>query len=266
MDHILHLDELFARDAKHHIQLGYPVLNYPRYIPTTVELCRSSFNDIIDKLKADLAYFKDDFRNEEMFKAHTQTHGEHTLPWTRPWSQHPRLLGHIYGRPWINYTQRKPPSKKYSSAIPQDHCSPTTYEHPQFPPPRNTPLSSLRSTPVPPSWPVPPPRRTQPQPTGQSSTSSTTPSSNGSQPQPQPTPVPNPDNRQTRQTPLPNLPPSGSTVPNNRWSLSMGHTKGVGTGLPNNTGTPPMCLRCGKNNHSKSYCREHKVFCKHCKS
>ena len=61
LHHILHLDELLARDAKHHVQLGYPVINYPRYIPTTVELCRASFLDIMDKLKADLAYFKDDF-------------------------------------------------------------------------------------------------------------------------------------------------------------------------------------------------------------
>ena len=44
------------------------MLNYPRYIPTTVELCKSSFTDIIDKLKADLAYFKDDFQNEEIFR------------------------------------------------------------------------------------------------------------------------------------------------------------------------------------------------------
>ena len=68
LHHILHLDELWARDAGHHIQLGYHVINYPRYIPTTVELCRSFFSDIIDKLKADLAYFKDDFQNKDMFK------------------------------------------------------------------------------------------------------------------------------------------------------------------------------------------------------
>ena len=68
LHHILHLDELLARDAKHRVQLGYPVINYPRYIPTTVELCRASFSDIMDKLKADLAYFKDDFQNNEMFK------------------------------------------------------------------------------------------------------------------------------------------------------------------------------------------------------
>ena len=31
--------------------------------------------------------------------------------------------------------------------------------------------------------------------------------------------------------------------------------------MPNNAGTPPMCLRCGKNNHTKSYCRECIVSC-----
>ena len=61
LHHILHLDDLLARDARHHIQLRYHVINYPRYIPTMVELCRSSFSDIINKLKADLACFKDDF-------------------------------------------------------------------------------------------------------------------------------------------------------------------------------------------------------------
>ena len=68
LHHILHLDKPLARDAKHHVQLGYPVINYPRYIPPTVELCRASFSDIMDKLKADLVYFKDDFQNNEMFK------------------------------------------------------------------------------------------------------------------------------------------------------------------------------------------------------
>ena len=68
LDHIFHIDDHLARDGRHCIQLGYPVINYPRYVPTTVELCRSSFDNIMDKLKTDLAYFKDDFRNE-MFKA-----------------------------------------------------------------------------------------------------------------------------------------------------------------------------------------------------
>ena len=36
LHHIFYLDDLLARDARHHIQLGYPVLNYPRYIPTMV--------------------------------------------------------------------------------------------------------------------------------------------------------------------------------------------------------------------------------------
>ena len=68
LHHILHLDELLARDTRHCIQLACHVINYPRYIPTTGELCRSSFSDIIDKLKADLAYFKDDFQNKEIFE------------------------------------------------------------------------------------------------------------------------------------------------------------------------------------------------------
>ena len=54
LHHILHLDDLLANDTRHHIQLGYPVINYPRYIPTMVEPCRASFTEIIDKLKADL--------------------------------------------------------------------------------------------------------------------------------------------------------------------------------------------------------------------
>ena len=71
LHHILHLDELLARDARHCIQLGYHVINYPRYIPTMVELCRSSFSDIIDKLKADLAYFKDDFQTRKCLRSYT---------------------------------------------------------------------------------------------------------------------------------------------------------------------------------------------------
>ena len=82
LDQIFHLDDLLARDARHHIQMGYPVINYPRYVPTMVELCRSSFENIMDKLKADLAYFKDDFRNWEMFKAIPKPIG--TKPHPRP--------------------------------------------------------------------------------------------------------------------------------------------------------------------------------------
>ena len=39
--HIHHLDSLLDRDSRHRIQLGYPVINLPHYIPTTVELCNS---------------------------------------------------------------------------------------------------------------------------------------------------------------------------------------------------------------------------------
>ena len=68
LHYILHLDDLLARDARHCIQLGYHVIKYPRYIPTMIELCRSSFSDIINKQKADLDYFKDDFQNKDMFE------------------------------------------------------------------------------------------------------------------------------------------------------------------------------------------------------
>ena len=29
---------------------------------------------------------------------------------------------------------------------------------------------------------------------------------------------------------------------------------------------PPMCPRCGRNSHTKYYCKDHKVSCRHCKS
>ena len=41
LDHIFHLDDLLARDSRHCFQQGYPVINYPRYVPTMVELCRT---------------------------------------------------------------------------------------------------------------------------------------------------------------------------------------------------------------------------------
>ena len=122
LHHILHLDELLARDARHCIQLGYHVINYPRYIPTMVELCRSSFSDIIDKLKADLAYFKDDFQNKEMFevihkpmsnKPHPRTgHGASTTKTTR----------HTLRQPWNHHTERKP---SMSDSSPENHSCPT---------------------------------------------------------------------------------------------------------------------------------------------
>ena len=55
-------------------------------------------------------------------------------------------------------------------------------------------------------------------------------------------------------------------MPNNGVKSECGHIAGTGNGLPNNASTPPMCLRCGKNNHKKSYCKECKVSCRHCKS
>ena len=111
LHHILHLDDLLVRDARHHIKLGYPVINYPRYIPITVELCRSSFMDFIDKLKADLTYFKDDFWNEEITKQPGSGQGTST----------PNLLDASTGGP--------------HSTTPRD------------PPPQATPVLLLRNTP-----------------------------------------------------------------------------------------------------------------------
>ena len=99
LHHILHLDEQLARDDRHHIQLGYHVINYPRYIPTTVELCRSSLSDIIDKLKADLAYFKDDFQNKEMFEVIHKPTGSKPHPRTQHRASTPKPLDIPSGSP-----------------------------------------------------------------------------------------------------------------------------------------------------------------------
>ena len=144
LHYILHLDELLARDAKHCVQLGYPVINYPRYIPTTIELCRASFSDIMDKLKADLAYCKDDFQNNDMF-SHPQTYKWHTSPRHGTWSQHTQPIGCIYRRPWIYHTKRKPCAMSNSSALPKDHPDPTSQEHTCFDPEEHSCTLTLTS-------------------------------------------------------------------------------------------------------------------------
>ena len=125
LHHILHLDELLARDARHCIQLGYHVINYPRYIPTTVELCRSSFSDIINKLKADLAYFKDDFQNKEMFEVIHKPMGSAPHPRTGHGASTPKPC-QTY--PWAAL---EPPlerkcSTSNSSAPSENNSSPTS--------------------------------------------------------------------------------------------------------------------------------------------
>ena len=107
--HILHLDELLPRGARHCIQLGYHVINYPRYIPTTVELCRSSFSDIIDKLKADLAYFKDDFHNKEMFEVIHKPMSNKPHPRTGHRASTPKLLDIPSGSPGTTTPRGNPP-------------------------------------------------------------------------------------------------------------------------------------------------------------
>ena len=125
LHHILHLDNLLARDARHHIQLGYHVINYPRYIPTMVELCRSSFSDIIDKLKADLAYFKDDFQNKNMFEViHKPTSNKSHLR-TGHRASTPKLQNIPLGNSGTT-TLRGKPSTSNSSASPKNHPSPTS--------------------------------------------------------------------------------------------------------------------------------------------
>ena len=109
LHHILHLDELLARDARHCIQLGYHVINYPRYIPTMVELCRSSFSDIIDKLKADLAYFKDDFQNKEMFEVTHRPTKNKPHPITGHGASTPKLLDIPLGSPGTTTPRGNPP-------------------------------------------------------------------------------------------------------------------------------------------------------------
>ena len=55
-------------------------------------------------------------------------------------------------------------------------------------------------------------------------------------------------------------------VPNNGVKSEHRHTSGKGKGQTNNTSKTPMCLRCGRNSHTKYYCKDHKVSCRHCKS
>ena len=136
--HILHLDELLARDARHCIQLGYHVINYPRYIPTTVELCRSSFSDIIDKLKADLAYSKDDFCNKEMFKVIHKPVGNKPHPGMRHGASTPNPLDIPSGSPGTTTQGGNPPQ---ATPVPTPRTTPV-------PPPRQTPVPPLRLTPT----------------------------------------------------------------------------------------------------------------------
>ena len=125
LHHILHLDDLLARDARHHIQLRYHVINYPRYIPTMVELCRSSFSNIIDKLKADLAYFKDDFWNKDMFDIIHKPTSNKSNPRTGHGASMPKPLDIPLGSPGTTTTRGNPP---WVTPVPppKNHSSPTS--------------------------------------------------------------------------------------------------------------------------------------------
>ena len=220
-----------------------------------VELCRSSFSDIIDKLKADLAYFKDNFWNKDMFEVIHKPTSNKPHPRTGHGASMPKLLDIPSGSPGTTTLRGNPPQM---TPVPPPRTTPA-------PPPRQTPVPSPRSTPtgplgnapVPPPWPVPWPRMT---------TSSRNQPWPQPQPQPQPTPEPKPDGGWTWWTPSPNPPPSNNMVPNNRVKSEHGHTSGKRKGQTKSTGKPPMCLRCGRNSHTKYYCKDHKVSCRHCKS
>ena len=97
LHHILHLDDLLARDARHHIQLRYHVINYPRYIPT------------IDKLKADLAYFKDDFWNKDMFEVIHKPTSNKSHPRTGHRASMPKPLDIPSGSPGTTILRGNPP-------------------------------------------------------------------------------------------------------------------------------------------------------------
>ena len=66
--------------------------------------------------------------------------------------------------------------------------------------------------------------------------------------------------------PSPNPSPSNNTVPSNRVKSEEGHTSGKRKGQTKNMGKALMCLRCGRNSHTKYYCKDYKVSCRHCKS
>ena len=153
LHHILHLDELLARDARHHIQLGYHVINYPRYIPTMVELCRSSFSDIIDKLKADLTYFKDDFQSKEMFEVIHKPMSNKPHSRTRHRASTPKPLDITSGSPGTTTLKGNPPQA--TPVPPQEPLQPHLQGKTPVPSPRLTPTGPLGNAPVLPPWPVP---------------------------------------------------------------------------------------------------------------
>ena len=199
LHHILHLDNLLARDARHYIQLGYPVLNYPRYIPTMVELCRSSFTDIIDKLKADLAYFKDDFQNADMLKATPRPTGNKRRPGPGHEASTPNPLETSMGCSGSTTARRNPPPWVTPVPSPRTTLCPTTKEHPssstkEYPcwiMQKHSHAINMTSAPAEKNYTIQSefskPYQPQPQPQPQLQP----------QPQPQPAPVPNSDDEQS---------------------------------------------------------------------
>ena len=137
-----------ANDARHHIQLRCPVINYPRYIPKTVELCRASFTDIIDKLKADLAYFKDNLWNREIFKVIYRSMGNTPHPGLGQGASTPNPLDASMGGPGLMTPRGNPPPQATPVPSPRTTPAPLPKNTP-VPPLKTTPVGSPRSTPVP---------------------------------------------------------------------------------------------------------------------
>lgn len=57
---INHIDSILAHDARHRVQLGCPIISVLRYFPTTAQLCTLMISEVIENIKEDLGYFKED--------------------------------------------------------------------------------------------------------------------------------------------------------------------------------------------------------------
>ena len=83
---------------------------------------------------------------------------------------------------------------------------------------------------------------------------------------PRPAPVPNTEDQKNQQTPSQNLPSWGQAIPLSTKKSENIEVDGLENGMPNETGQPLMCLRCGGSDHYRNYCKAKMVYCKHCKT
>ena len=106
-------------------------------IITAAQTPNCSFSDFIDKLKADLAYFKDDFWNNKMFKVIYRPTGNIPHPGTGCGASKPNPLHAPMGGPGSTTLRGNPPP--WATPVPFPRTTPA-------PPPRNTPVPPTRST------------------------------------------------------------------------------------------------------------------------